>query len=74
MEFSFKKEVDGIEYHCIREVTGSNIFYQTVRVKGIEDEEKDGVAYDHSNKVAMESVANIIAVNIIRRALKNSSK
>jgi hypothetical protein len=63
---NFTVLVNDKEYTCYREISGTRVFYQHVVVESV-GEEKDGMAYDHSNKVAMESVARMIAKGIIRK-------
>ena len=61
----FLLELNGKQYKCSRVVTGTSSFTQTVYA--VMDQEPDGMTYDHSNKVAMESGARIIARKLIER-------
>lgn len=69
--YYFTKLVDGKEYKCYRDITVTRKleYSQLVGVEGL-DEKPDSMVYNPSTEIGMQSVAHIIAREIIIRSKK----
>lgn len=68
----FSIEYKGIKFDCERIIHGKQVFRQTIQVCGVGSQEDD-VEYSskHHNVATMASTANLIAVEIIEKSLRN---
>lgn len=67
-KYEFSVEVDGKKYQCQRSVSGSRELNQTIYVQELGKSKIDSASYGPNGHpyASMESVARIIALEIIR--------
>jgi hypothetical protein len=69
MLYAFTVEDNGQTYECEREVTGKQVFTQTIHVRGV-GSKSDSASYSDSRgyhpPISMEGIARLIAFEIIR--------
>jgi hypothetical protein len=75
MRHSFTIEKSGIQYQCVRDVTGTRVLRQTVHVIGI-GSEPDPASYGINGhpSATMEGIARLIANEIVRNGLSQKAE